>query len=104
LKTLEAAEIEGESVVVSDLVVAEAFHVLRHHYGTPEALVRARLVDFLRSGVVEPDPPAMLAAFDSAAGAGLVDRLIHSRYQVLGATTLTFDREQGRIEGARLVE
>jgi hypothetical protein len=34
----------------------------------------------------------------------LADRLIHARHQALGATTLTFDREQGRLEGTAMLE
>ena len=37
-RRIERALIVGEKVVVTDLVVAEAFHALRHHYGVPETV------------------------------------------------------------------
>lgn len=100
---LEAAHARGENVLVSDLAVAEAFHVLRHHYGVEEVLVRARMRAFLRSGLVESDPTGIEGVLDAPASPGLVDHLIHLRCRVRGAPLLTFDRRQGRLEGAELV-
>lgn len=40
-RRLENAHAQGETVLVSDLVIAETCHVLRHHYGIEEGLVRA---------------------------------------------------------------
>ena len=69
---IERALIVGEKVVVTDLVVAEAFHALRHHYSVPET-------------------------------GSVVDRLIVARHRALGATTVTFDRRQARLEGGVLL-
>lgn len=101
---LREAESRHEDVIVTDLVAAEAYHALQHHYGMPEAEARALLRSFLGSGVVRLDPPAGLAAFEPAGGAGLLDRLIQARYQTLGARLLTFDRRQGRLEGVEVLE
>jgi len=98
-RRLERAVAAGESVVVSDLVVAEAYHALRHHYGVPDSEALGRLRDLAVSGVVLLDPPAALDALQEATK-GLVDRLILARYRALGAITLTFDRRQGGLEGA----
>ena len=38
-RRIERALIVGEKVVVTDLVVAEAFHALRHHYSVPATTV-----------------------------------------------------------------
>lgn len=102
-RRLETAHARGETVLVSDLVVAEAFHVLRHHYGIEEYRVRARMRDFLRSGLVEPDPPGIEEVFDAPGSPGLVDRLVHLRCRARGAALLTFDRRQGRLEGAEML-
>jgi len=43
-RRIERALIAGEKVVVTDLVVAEAFHALRHHYDVPQTGVVDRLI------------------------------------------------------------
>ncbi len=99
-RRLERAVEAGERVLVSDLVIAEAYFALQHHYGIPKAQARALLRQFIDSGVVEPDPSTASADLEPAAGAGLVDRFVHSRYRALGANTLTFERKQAALEGA----
>ena len=99
-RRLEGAVEEGEPVVVSDLVIAEAHHALQHHYAVPKAEARAILRRFVGSGIVTLEPHAAVGALEFAGGAGLVDRLIHLRYRSLGAITLTFERRQGSLEGA----
>lgn len=97
---LERATEEGETVLVSDIVVAEAYHALQYHYAVPKAEARSLLRKFVESGVVRLEPSASAAALAAKGGAGLVDRLIHARYRSVGAVTLTFERRQGRLEGA----
>ncbi|CAN5389500.1 hypothetical protein BH24GEM3_BH24GEM3_02350 [soil metagenome] len=102
-RRLETALARGETVLVLDLVIAEAFHVLRHHYEIEEELVRERMRDFLRSGLVEPDPVGIADVFDAPESPGLVDRLVHLRCRARDAALLTFDRRQGRLAGAELL-
>jgi len=92
-----------EPVFVTDLAVAEAYFALQHHYRVPKAEARELLRRFLHSGVVRSDPPETKAALAPARGAGLVDRLVHSRHRALGATTLTFERAMGSLEGAERI-
>jgi len=99
-RRLERAVEAGEPVVVSDLVVAETYHALQHHYAVPKMEARAILRRFVESGIVQLEPPAASGALASADGAGLVNRLIHLRYRSLGAVTVTFERRQGSLEGA----
>ena len=42
-RRIERALVAGEKVVVTDLVVAEVFHALRHHYDVPQTMARSRL-------------------------------------------------------------
>jgi predicted nucleic acid-binding protein len=104
-RRIERAVSGGDTVVVTDLVIAEAFHALRHHYGVPQAVVLTRLREFLGSGVVHADPPGVVEALGQAAPAraGVVDRLIVARHRSLGAITATFDRRQARLEGGVLL-
>lgn len=99
-RRLERATEEAEAVLVSDLVVAEAYHALQHHYGVPKAEARSLLLQFVQSGVVRLEPRASIPALAAPGGPGVVDRLIHLRYRALGAATLTFEHSQARLEGA----
>lgn len=98
-RRLERAATENERVFVADLVVAEAYFALQHHYRVPKGQARTLLNRFLNAGVVQLDPAGALPALAISGGAGLVDRLIHARYTSLGAVTVTFERQQGRLEG-----
>lgn len=98
-RRIERALADGESVVVSDLVAAESYHALRHHYGVPDAEALGALRRLAASGAVRLDPPAALAALEGRPASGLVDRLVVVRYRALGAVTLTFDRKQAALEG-----
>jgi predicted nucleic acid-binding protein len=104
-RRIERALIAGEKVVVTDLVVAEAFHALQHHYDVPQAIALNRLQEFLSAGVVQVDPVEAAEALGQGTRghAGLVDRLIVARHRALGATTATFDRRQARLEGGVLL-
>jgi predicted nucleic acid-binding protein len=104
-RRIERALLAGERVVITDLVVAEVFHALRHHYGVPEAAALGQLREFLGSGVVVLDPAEAAGALGSGTKgqAGVVDRLIVARHRFLGATTATFDRRQALLEGGVLL-
>ena len=71
----------GLRVVVSDLVVTEAYLALHAHYDVPKAEAVAALQEMLRSGLVEPaarprDSEILEVAARSSAKPGFVDRLI----------------------------
>jgi predicted nucleic-acid-binding protein len=104
-RRIERALIAGEKVFVTDLVVAEAYHALRHHYDVPQTVTLSRLQDFFNAGVVQVDPVGAAEALGQGARghAGVVDRLIVTRHRALGATTATFDRRQARLEGGVLL-
>jgi predicted nucleic acid-binding protein len=99
-RRLEQAVERSESVIVSDLVIAEAYYALQFHYNVPKAEARGMLNRFMRSGVVTPEPREAGEVLDAVAGAGLVDRLIHARHRALGAVTITFERKLGALEGS----
>jgi predicted nucleic acid-binding protein len=102
-RRLERAHAEGERVVVADLVLAEAWYALRNHYQVPESALRPVMLEFLRSGLVDTDPAAGERALVETGSAGVVDRLVCIRSLDLRATLLTFDRQQGKLEGAELL-
>lgn len=97
---LEEALDRGETVLVTDLAIAEAYHALQHHYGVPKPEATELLRRFVSSGVVRLEPESSLPVLAERGGAGLVDRLIHARHRGQGAVTLTFERRQAQLEGA----
>jgi hypothetical protein len=51
-RRLERAVERGEPVFVSDLVLAESYHALQHHYGLPKSEARSILHRFATSGTL----------------------------------------------------
>ncbi|MGH7321718.1 MAG: PIN domain-containing protein [Candidatus Rokuibacteriota bacterium] len=97
---IDRALAAGETILVTDLVAAESYHALRHHYAVPEGEALSRLRQLFESRVVRLEPPEAMGALTEGRGEALVDRLVVARYRGLGAVTVTLDRKQGRLEGA----
>lgn len=98
-RLLEAHRIR-QAAMVSDLVIAEAYHALRHHYSFDPADIRRGLLAMLTSGMVQHERgSAVLSVLQAKmpGKAGFVDRLIQARYETDGMTTLTLDKAQARI-------
>lgn len=101
-RRLEQAHADGDTVIITDVVLAECYYALIHHYQFEKEQARQRLHHMAYSGTVVIDPPEARAALDKSQGAGLVDRLILHRHRALQATTLTFDRALGAAGATRL--
>ena len=94
-----AAEIE-----VSNLVIAEAYFALQHHYGVPKDEARAALVSVMTSGLIKPQHgQSVLDALRETREPGVLDRLIASDYAAHGLITVTNDRKMGRLPRSRLL-
>ncbi len=92
----------GAPVVVSDLVVSEAYFALQAHYDVPKAEAVSALLEMLSSGLVQPaDGPGILAVLSAAARSpaklGFVDRLIHDQYRRASASMVSFERAAKRL-------
>jgi predicted nucleic acid-binding protein len=93
-------------VLVSDVVVGEAYFALLHHYAVPHAEAVAALLALLSDPSILNDGAAREALAEARAGAtrpGLMDRLIAGGYALQGAGMLTCDRGAGRLPGVRLL-
>lgn len=89
-----------QTVVVSDLVLAEAYWALKFHYAFEPEDIRKSFLAMLTSGLVHAEPgSAVLSVLQSQTSgkAGFVDRLIQARYEIDGLTTLTVDKAQAKI-------
>ena len=108
LEFVKKARIAGRHVVISDLVISEAYFALHSHYDVPKQEAIAALREVLRSGLVEPaDGPAVIEMLEEAARSsskpGFVDRLIHAQYERLPASMATFERAAGRLAGTMVL-
>ena len=106
IEFLAGIEDGGGRVLVSNLVIAEAYFACQHHYGLPKAEVIAglRSLLLLRTFVVHPDALALLS-HDGIATAkpGFLDRLIHAEYAEFGAPLVTFEKAARKLPGVRLL-
>lgn len=93
----------GNTVRVSDLVLAETYYALQHHYGVSKRDALAALGQFLESPEVDAgdDVSELLAAPGlESAKPGFVDRLIHGGYLRSGVERVaTFEKAAAKLAG-----
>jgi len=96
----------SEPALVSDLVVAESYFALRHHYDVTYRAAVDALTRLLADHRIRASAAARVALADAAGreSPGLIDRLIHAGYRHEGVVLLTFDRDAARLEKARLLQ
>lgn len=99
-------ELPRGSLVISDIVVGEAYFALRNHYVVPHARAVAALSALLSDGRFRTAGVAKQVLEQMPAretGVGLMDRLIHGGYEQEDIALLTFDRAASRLPGARRI-
>ena len=101
--------LQSSPAVLSDLVIAESYHALKHHY----SVSHSDAVKFLTMLAHDPKTRCSgvaqgvlknLNESRSANLAGLLDLLIHADYQREDAQLITFDRDLGRLPGVLLLK
>ncbi len=99
---LERAESRSERLLVSDLVIAESFHALRHHFGVPAQDAARFLATLLADPAIEGEGAATLlaSAAEAVEAPGFIDRLILAHAARHGATLRTFDSKLATLAGA----
>ncbi len=102
---LERAESRGNRLLVSDVVVAECFHALRHHFGVPAEVAAEQLAALLGDPAIEGEAAADLLATPASAAEppGFMDRLILAHAARQGATLHTFDAQLAGLPGAERI-
>jgi len=96
---------QGKRLVVSDLVISEAYFALVTHYGVSKREAVGGLLEMLERGAVHPSQGAcaievLRAMKSSGQKPGLVDRLIHAHYTSLPAGMVTFEKASRKLSGA----
>ncbi len=96
-------------VAVSDLVVAESYYALRHHYGIAHTQAVTTLLAFITDPriTVLGHAREVLGAmvFDGAVASrpGLMDRLLYAGYTASGYEVATFDRDLAKLTATRRI-
>ncbi len=97
----------GNRVLVSDLVLAEAYYALQHHYGATKKETLAALRDLLASpGISGTGEVAEVLETPSLESAkpGFLDRVIHRHYLRSGAEEVaTFELASARLPGVNVL-
>jgi predicted nucleic acid-binding protein len=93
-------ESQSQPITVANIVIAEAYAVLQHHYGVNKTDTRQGMLSVLTSGLVEPlHGDAVLDALREIKEPGLTDRLITLDYDQRQTTVLTLDRKMAALPG-----
>jgi predicted nucleic acid-binding protein len=104
---METSVVSGAGpVLISDLVVGEAYFALMHHYGVPHSEAVSALLALISDPRIHNNGVAREVLIEADKGntrPGLMDRLIAGHYAQQGAAMLTFDRDASRLPGVRLL-
>jgi len=87
-------------LIVPDLVLAETYFALQHHYGFPKADALAALLALSRHHAIAFSlhaANALVLPQISTAKPGFVDRLIHGAAEGAGATLVTFEKSARKL-------
>ncbi|MBN2449041.1 MAG: hypothetical protein JXR77_01550 [Lentisphaeria bacterium] len=105
LAFVERCYYDGMAVCVSDMVVAESYHALIHHYDVPKAKALETLREFLGSPMIAATGHAMpIVTSYTGTGPGLVDRLIRADLLDNAYEVRTFDRDFATLENVELID
>lgn len=97
---------QGHRAVVSDLVVAEAYFALQHHYGVSKKDALQGLRQLFADGEIKPLGAAaevLALHLPASAQPGFVDRLIHGAYLRETEEMVTFEKAAGRMKAVRVL-
>lgn len=97
---------EGHHAVVCDLVVAEVYFALQHHYGVSKQDALGGLRRLFADGEIQPlGAAAEVLAVKGLASAkpGFVDRLIHGAYAGAAEEMVTFEKASRKLKCVRVL-
>ena len=96
----------GGACLVDDLVLAEAYYALQHHYKVPKAEALSALAKFSTQPGIVFSPEAMkllrTPGLDKA-DPGFVDRLIHAAYEKSAVPMLTCERAAVKLANTKVI-
>lgn len=95
----------GVPVLVADVVVAEVFFALVHHYAVPAPEAVTAIKQLIQDSRFSGESATMLLA-DGGKGVSsvdFVDALIHQHYADVHRTFVTLDKKASRLPGSLLL-
>lgn len=96
----------GHRAVVSDLVVAEVYFALQHHYDVSKQDALMGLRRLFAEGEIEPiGAVAEVFAVNGLASAkpGFIDRLIHAAYASAADEMVSFEKAARKLKSVRVL-
>jgi predicted nucleic-acid-binding protein len=96
----------GDQPVVSDLVAAEVYFALQHHFGITKAEALHFLVDTFESGEIKSTGVAadiLKTPNLASAKPGFVDRLIHAAYLKDTTHMATFEKASAKLPSVQVL-
>jgi predicted nucleic-acid-binding protein len=106
LMEMQALLGRGAIMVVSDMVAAEVYFALQHHYGVPKPEALSLISQFLNEPGVESLGGAKVVLEVpnlATANPGFVDRLIQEEYMKSAKEILSFEKSGARLTGVRVL-
>ena len=103
---LEKKRRAGDSFVVSNLVLSEAYYAVHHHYGVDKAaaLEALRVLSLQRGFEFSDEAKGALALPNIAkASPGFVDRLIHGEQVARGVKVLSCEKDFRKLPDTELL-
>lgn len=102
---LTESKAAGDRLLVTDMVIAEAYFALHTKYKVPKAEALLRLREFVESGEVEAGVAGHVLQTPNLASSkpGFVDRLIHASYGLEQARLVTFEKSAGKLARAKVL-
>ena len=100
VKELDQRFAKGERLAVLDLVVAETYFALQHHYEVPKQEALDTLKEFLEAPEIVALGVTQTVLAESKLGhanPGFVDRLIHADYLASTAGMLSFEKAARKL-------
>ena len=99
---IESQLAQHKELFVSDLVIAESYFALHHHYEIPKIEVVKYLDNLLSSGLIHVAPGSVCKdvlkeSFQHKAG--FVDQLIYEQYFTFADQIVSFDKSMAKLEG-----
>lgn len=105
-RQIEAERKSGASFLVSDLVLAEGYFALQHHYGLTKREALEALSTLLQTSPVRPSGTASTVLETpklATARPGFVDRLIHADYRRHVDAMWTFETAAAKLPATHLL-
>ena len=103
---LEKKRRAGDSFVVSNLVLSEAYYAVQHHYGVDKAtaLKALRVLSLQRGFEFSDEAKGALALPNIAkASPGFVDRLIHGEQVAHGVKVISCEKDFRKLPDTELL-